>query len=68
MHGVKTVIYQQCISLDREFWFLATPMGLAIILGTWSAKRVIERLPWEKFQRYIAVLLVVIAVYMVAHG
>jgi uncharacterized membrane protein YfcA len=27
MHGVKTVIYQHYIVLDREFWFLAVLMG-----------------------------------------
>lgn len=68
MHGVKTVVYQHYIALDREFWFLALLMGIAMILGTWSAKRVIERMPQEFFQRFVAILLVVIAGYMVIHG
>jgi uncharacterized membrane protein YfcA len=68
MHGVKTVVYQHYISLDREFWFLAVVMGVAMILGTWSAKRVIERMPRETFQRFVAILLVAIAGYMVVHG
>ncbi|MGQ3683968.1 MAG: TSUP family transporter [Candidatus Loosdrechtia sp.] len=68
MHGVKTVVYQQYIALDREFWFLAALMGVAMILGTWSAKRVIERMHREMFQRFVAVLLVAIAGYMVVHG
>jgi hypothetical protein len=68
MHGVKTVVYQRYIALDRDFCFLAALMGVAMILGTWSAKRVIERMPRETFQRLVAVLLVVIAGYMVVHG
>ena len=68
MHAVKTVVYQQYIALDHEFWFLAVLMGLAMVLGTWSAKRVIERLPREKFERFVAVLLVGIALYMTVHG
>jgi len=68
MHGVKTVVYQQYIALDREFWFLAALMGVAMVLGTWSAKRVIDRMPRETFQRFVAVLLVAIACYMVVHG
>ena len=68
MHGVKTVVYQHYIVLDREFWFLAALMGVAMVLGTWSAKRVIERMPRETFQRFVAILLVVIAGYMVLHG
>lgn len=68
MHGVKTAVYQQYIALDREFWLLAALMGIAMILGTWSTKRVIERMPRETFQRFVAVLLVAIAGYMVFHG
>ena len=37
MHGVKTVVYQHYITLDREFWFLAGLLGIAMILGTSSA-------------------------------
>lgn len=68
MHGLKTIIYQQYIALDREFWFLAALMSVAMVLGTWSAKRYIERMPREKFQHFVAMLLVAIAVYMVVHG
>jgi len=68
MHGVKTVVYQQYLAFDREFWFLSAPMGAAMILGTWTAKRVIERMPREMFQRFVAVLLVAISIYMVVHG
>ena len=68
MHGVKTVVYQKYIPLDRELWFLAALMGGAMILGTWSAKRIIERMPRATFQRFVAVLLAIIAGYMVLHG
>ena len=68
MHGVKTVVYQHYIVLNREFWFLAALMGVAMVLGTWSAKRVIERMPRETFQRFVAIMLVAIAGYMVIHG
>jgi uncharacterized membrane protein YfcA len=68
MHGIKAVVYQHYITLDREFWFLAVLMGAAMILGTWSAKRVIEQMPREKFQMFVAILLVAIAGYMLAHG
>ncbi len=68
MHGVKTVVYQHYIDLHPEFWFVALLMGIAMILGTWSAKRVIERMPQQFFRRFVAVLLVAIAGYMVIHG
>lgn len=68
MHGVKTVIYQRFIMLDRDFWLLAALMGSAMVLGTWSAKRFIERLPRETFQRWVTLLLLTIAGYMLVHG
>jgi uncharacterized membrane protein YfcA len=68
MHGVKTMVYQHYIVLDRESWLLAALMGGAMVLGTWSAKRVIEGMPRDIFQRLVAMLLVVIAGYMVIHG
>ena len=68
MHGVKMVVYQHYINIGREFWFLAALMGGAMILGTWSAKRVIERMPRDIFQRLVTILLVIIAIYMVVHG
>jgi uncharacterized membrane protein YfcA len=68
MHGIKAVVYQHYITLDREFWFLAVLMGAAMILGTWSAKRVIEQMPREKFQMFVAILLVAIAGHMLVHG
>jgi hypothetical protein len=64
MHGAKTAVYQQYIALDRESWFLAALMGGAMISGTWSAMQVIERMPQEAFQRFVATLLVAIAIYM----
>ena len=68
IHAMKTVVYQKYIILGREFWLLAVLMGIAMIFGTWSAKRIIERVPKAKFQRYVSLLLVVIAAYMVIHG
>jgi len=61
-------VYQQFITLDREFWLLAALMGIAMILGTWTAKRVIQRMPQEKFQRFVTVMLVAIAAYMLIYG
>lgn len=68
MHGVKIVVYQQYIALDREFWLLAALMGGAMVLGTWFAKCVIEGMPKATFQRFVAVLLTILAGYMAVHG
>jgi len=68
MHGVKLIIYQQFIVLDQQFWLLAILLGIAMILGTWTAKRIIERITPENFQKYISVLLIAIGIYMLIHG
>lgn len=68
MHGVKTLVYQHFIVLDRDFWLLAALMGAAMILGTWSAKRVIQRLPRKTFYVLATVLLLAVAGRMVIHG
>jgi len=68
MHGVKILTYQQYISFDQSMWVLAVVMGIAMIAGSWTAKRVIERTPQKKFERYVAILLISIAAYMIIHG
>ncbi len=68
MHGIKTLVYQHYIVLSREFWFLAALMGIAMVLGTWLAKRTIARMSSETFQRFVTILLMAIAGYMVIHG
>lgn len=68
MHGIKMAIYQHYLGLDQEFWFLAALMGTAMVFGTWSAKKLIEHMPQERFQQFVSVLLIAIASYMVVHG
>ena len=68
MHGVKLTIYQQFISLDQQFWLLAILLGIAMVLGTWAAKRIIEKITPENFQKYISLLLIAIGLYMLIHG
>ena len=68
IHGTKAVVYHRYIVLDREFWYLATLLGAAMVFGTWSSKRIIERMHRETFQWFVTILLLLIAGYMVIHG
>ena len=65
IHGVKIMIYQSFISLDQAFWVLALTMGAAMVLGTWTAKKFIEKIPKTTFQTFVGILLVLISLYMV---
>ncbi len=68
MHAVKIVVYGSSMSLARDFWLLGAALGGAMVLGTWTAKRVIQRVPREAFERYVSVLLLGISAYMMIHG
>lgn len=68
IHRVKIITYHQYIILDQDLWLLAAFMGVAMIAGSWSAKQVIEYMPQKKFERYVTVLLVVLAIYLIVYG
>jgi uncharacterized protein len=68
MHGVKTVVYQSTLHIDPKVWLLAGLMGLAMILGTWASKKVIEPLNPKMFQLFVSILLILMAAYMIIHG
>lgn len=67
MHAVKSVVYQHYIQLE-QVWVLAVALGLAMILGTWAAKRIIEQMPAERFRNFVAALLVLISLQMLLFG
>lgn len=68
IHGAKSLVYQHYIHTGMQFWSMAVSMSSAMVLGTWSARRIIEQMPRERFQRYVACLLVAISVYMIVCG
>jgi uncharacterized membrane protein YfcA len=68
IHGVKLAVYQKYFTLSQDLWILAATMGLIVIVGTWSAKQVIQHISQNTFERYVAILLVIIALYMIIHG
>lgn len=62
MHSVKLITYYRFIALDSDMWQLAVLMGLAVILGTWTARQVIDYIPRKLFEQCVAVLLSGLAV------
>jgi uncharacterized membrane protein YfcA len=68
MHAVKMVIYQRQLALPVESWALAVGLGIAMILGTWSAKQFIEKLSPERFRTLVTVLLGLIGLHMIVFG
>lgn len=68
MHAAKIGVYGWSMDLARDFWLLGAALGGAMVLGTWTAKRLIKHMPSKAFERYVSMLLIVISVYMVLHG
>jgi uncharacterized membrane protein YfcA len=68
MHAVKLVVYGVELRLTPRFWILAAALGVAMVLGTWSSRKLIARMPPKAFQRMAAVLLVVISIQMILTG
>jgi uncharacterized membrane protein YfcA len=65
MHLTKMAVYQRQLHLGARFWPLALAMGGAMFAGTWTAKRVIDRLPKIVFERAVSALLILVALQMI---
>ncbi len=68
MHATKTVVYGSMITLDQEFWLLGALLGVAMIAGTWAAKRFISTATPAGFERYVLVLLAALGIYLIIAG
>jgi uncharacterized membrane protein YfcA len=68
IHIAKTITYQQRLGLSVQQGKLALLLSVAMILGTIVSKRIIERLPPERFRVYVTILLLAIALMMVIKG
>jgi len=43
-------------------------MGIAMIAGTWAGKKVIDKMPKEKFVKFVGILLTLIGLQMMIWG
>lgn len=68
MHIVKTIVYQKYIGIGIKEVSIGLFMGTAMILGTWSGKKLIENMPKEKFVKFVGVLLCIVGLQMVFFG
>jgi len=68
MHISKTVIYQKYLSIGPYVLGIGLFMGIAMIVGTWAGKKVIEKMPKEKFVNFVGVLLIFIGLQIMIWG
>ncbi|MEG0901518.1 MAG: sulfite exporter TauE/SafE family protein, partial [Clostridia bacterium] len=68
MHMLKTIIYSKLTSLTTETLIIGFVMGIAMVFGTLVSNRLIKKMDKNKFQKYVAALLVVVGGYMFIFG
>ena len=68
MHISKTIVYGKYLGIGLNELGLGLFMGFAMILGTWVGKKVIYKMPKEKFVRFVGILLSCIGLQMLIFG
>ena len=68
MHVTKTVVYGRYGAMTAETWALGLALTAAMILGSWTGKKFIERLSKERFSLLVEVLLVAAALSLILTG
>ena len=64
MHVTKAIVYQRFALIGPKELALGMLLGVAMILGSWTGKQIIERLPKEKVVVLVEVLLLVSAIQL----
>jgi hypothetical protein len=65
MHVAKTIVYQRFALVGPQELGYGLTMGIGMIAGSWTGKRLIERLPRSAFVTLVEVLLVISAVQLI---
>lgn len=65
MHLTKIVVYQRYALVGLTEISLGVVLGSAMVLGAWTGKRIIERLPATTFRRVVELLLVLSALQLI---
>jgi uncharacterized membrane protein YfcA len=68
MHITKTVVYQQYLGINMETVKSSIFIGVAMILGTWVSKKIIERIPRDTFVNFVSLLLLGMGIILVIWG
>ncbi|GKU24130.1 sulfite exporter TauE/SafE family protein [Clostridium folliculivorans] len=65
MHITKTIVYQKYLGIGLQALGTGLFMGLAMIFGTWTGKKTIEKMPKELFIKLVGILLIIMGLQMV---
>lgn len=65
MHLTKTFVYNKYSLVGLTELYYGLFIGVAMILGSWTGKRIIEKLSREKFLLLVEVLLIIMAIQLI---
>ncbi len=65
MHLTKTVIYNKYALIGKTELYYGLFIGLAMILGSWTGKKIIEKLSRGKFILLVEILLIISALQLI---
>lgn len=65
MHVTKTIAYQRFLLVGCQELIQGLFLGIAMILGSYTGKRIIEKIPREKFVVFVELLLVIAALQLI---
>jgi hypothetical protein len=64
MHVTKTFIYQRYLGIGLQMLLTGLFIGISMILGTWIGMKFIRKIPKEKFNKFVGLLLCIIGLQM----
>jgi uncharacterized membrane protein YfcA len=65
MHATKTVVYGRYAAIDGRAAVLGLALGGAMVIGSWTGRKIIERLPDRAFSVMVEGLLIVSALVLI---
>jgi uncharacterized membrane protein YfcA len=65
MHATKTVVYGRYSAITLGGALLGLALGSAMVLGSWTGRRLIDRMPDRWFSLFIEGMLVIAALLLV---
>lgn len=68
MHLTKTIIYQKYSLVGQTELYYGLFIGLAMILGSWAGKKIIEKVSRQKFMLLVEILLIISGLHMILTG
>ncbi|SDZ85528.1 Sulfite exporter TauE/SafE [Bizionia paragorgiae] len=65
MHLTKTVVYSKYALIGKEELYYGLFIGAAMILGSWSGRKIIEKISRDKFIFLVEILLIITGIQMI---